>query len=299
MFEEKKVGLVLGGGGARGLAHIGVLKVLEDNNIPIHMISGTSIGAVIGALYSSEPNAKKLEKEALETNWNDLFDYTISRSGLIKGKRIEEFLENKLNNIKFNQLKIPLYITAFDIDNAQEIIFSKGEVSKAVRSSISIPGIFIPVENGGRTLVDGGVIDPLPIEILKKKKADIIIVVNVDSAKEKPAIEGIAIDKKGKKVLPNLFKILQKSSFMLSSKVCNSQLTEQGADWVISPNLSKISSLDFSRPKKIIRRGEREAKKSIKRIRKLTEPNAFKDFLLNLKEDIKEDIMDIKKEINN
>ena len=297
MLKGKKIGLVLGGGGARGLAHIGVLKVLEKNNIPIHMISGTSIGAVVGAFYSSEPNAKKLEKEALEMDWDNLFDYTISRSGIIKGKKIEEMLEKRLSDIKFKELKIPLYITAFDVDNSQEVIFSKGDVSKAVRSSISIPGIFIPVENGGKILVDGGVIDPLPIEILKKKKADIIIVVNVDGTKEKPAIEGVAIDSKSKKKLPNVFKILQKTTFSVSNKICNSQILEQGADLVISPNLSKISTLDFSKPKKIIRKGEREASKSIKRIRKITEPNAFKDFLFELKKELKEDISDIKKEL--
>ena len=185
MEEKKKVGLALSGGGARGIAHIGILKTLEKYKVPIDYISGTSIGALIGALYSAEPNAKKLEKEVLEIEWKKLFDYTIPTKGLIKGKKIEEFLKEKFGDLKFNELKIPLFITAFDIENKQEIIFHKGNVAKAVRASISIPGIFVPTENNGKILVDGGLTDLIPTEILKKEGADIIIAVNLNSIKEK------------------------------------------------------------------------------------------------------------------
>ena len=104
MVNRKKVGLALGGGGAKGLAHVGVLKVLEKYNIPIDYISGTSMGAFVGALYSAGPNAKKLEKDMIKTNWNELFDYTIPIQGLLKGEKIENFLKKKIENKEFKDV---------------------------------------------------------------------------------------------------------------------------------------------------------------------------------------------------
>lgn len=286
MFKRKKIGLALGGGGARGLAHIGVLKVLEDYKIPIDMIAGTSMGAVIGALYSAEPNAKKLAKEARASNWKDLFDYTISKSGLIKGKKIEEFLEKKLDQIKFNELKIPLYVTAFDLDQKREIVFSKGNVAKAVRASISIPGIFIPVQNKGEIIVDGGVTDIIPTEALRKAKADIIIAINVDSLKEKSTLYGQKADsKETKKKIPNLINTITRSLQVIESEACKSEILNEKADLVISPNLEKIGTFDFQKAKQAIKIGERKARISIEEIKKLVEPNIFKEFLKDLEKE--------------
>ena len=135
LFKRKKIGLALGGGGARGMAHIGVLKILEKNNIPIDMISGTSMGAAVGALYSLEPNAKKLEKEVLSMKWKELFDYTISSKGIIKGDRIYNFFKKRLKNANFSDLKLPLFVTAFDIGNkrgAPVVASASGKVIKVV-----------------------------------------------------------------------------------------------------------------------------------------------------------------------
>jgi NTE family protein len=287
MFERKKVGLALGGGGARGLAHIGVLKILEKNNIPIDFIAGTSIGAVIGALYSSEPNSKKIEKEALETKWNDLFDYTIPRCGLIKGAKIEQYLEKKLGNIKFNQLKIPLYVTSFDIEKNQEVIFSRGDVAKAVRASISIPGIFIPVENNGKILVDGGVIDPIPTEILKKMGAEIIIAVNVDIVKERiPIFNEEATLKPGIKKIPNVLKTISRSLQVIESESSILDANKDKADLIINIDLEETGTLDFSDVKKSIKKGEDIARISLRKMKRLTEPNPFKLFLDELNENL-------------
>ena len=286
MFKKKKVGLVLGSGGARGLAHIGVLKVFEENGIEIDMISGASIGALIGALYSAEMNSKKLKKDALSMNLNKLFDYTISRSGFIKGKRIENFLDERLGNLKFKDLKIPLYVTAFDIDNNQEIVFNRGNVAKAVRSSISIPGVFFPTRNGGKNLVDGGVVDPLPIEILKKKGADIIIVVNVEEFEGKPPIEATARRSDKKHAFPNILKVLQSASNMMTHENCEFELLKNKADVVICPRVSKINMMDFHKAKKAIRRGQRAAKKSLRQIKRLTSPNLVKELIEEVGEEI-------------
>src|SRR6056297_3089720 len=187
MAKRKKVGIALSGGGSKGIAHIGVLKILEKYNIPVDFVSGTSIGAVIGALYCSGYTSKKLEILFTEDKkeWKKLFDYTFPKHGLIKGKRIEKFIQEELKDTKFKDLEIPLYITAFDIENKQEIYFNKGSVSKAVRASISIPGMIVPVENNNRILVDGGIVDPIPTEVLKKAGADIIIAINVNERETK------------------------------------------------------------------------------------------------------------------
>ena len=295
MFKRKKIGLALGGGGARGLAHIGVIKILEDYKIPIDMIAGTSMGAVIGALYCSESNAKKLAKESIAFNWKDLFDYTISKKGLIKGEKIEDFLEQKLDEIKFNELKIPLFVTAFDLDQKRELVFSKGSVAKAVRASISIPGIFIPVQNKGEIIVDGGVTDIIPTEALRKAGADIIIAVNVDSVKEKCTLYGQKADsRKTNKKIPNFLNTLTRSLQIVEAEACKSEILNEKADLVISINLEKIGTFDFSKAKQAIKKGERKARSSIEEIKKLAEPNIFKEFLeglekeLNLKKVIKE-----------
>lgn len=285
-MKEKKIGLALGSGGARGMAHIGVLKVLEDFNIPIDFISGSSMGAVIAALYSAEPNAKKLEKDSLEIEWKKIFDYTFPRSGLIRGERIEKIIRDKLNNIDFKDLKIPLFITAYDLEERQEVIFTRGNVAKAVRASISIPGIFVPVEINNKILVDGGITDPIPTEVLKQAGADIIIAVNVDCIKEKkPLLNQEAVDKKGSKSLPNIIENTSKSFQILTSEACRADLKGRKADFVININLEKIGTMDFKKGADAIKEGEKSARKSLEHIKKLTQ-NHFRNFLDELQKNL-------------
>jgi NTE family protein len=282
-LHRKKVGLALSGGGAKGFAHIGVLKVLEENNIPIDFISGTSMGAVIGALYSAEPNAKKLEKSVLDQDFKNIFDYVFPKLGLIKGDRIENFLEKVLHNLDFKDLKIPLFVTSFDLEKNQEIIFHKGNVSKAVRASISFPGIFVPVENKNRILVDGGVFDPVPTEVLKKFGAEIIIASNVNFVKEKsPKYNEIATLKKSNKKIPNIIECASKSLHIIESEFSKFDLIKDKADFVINLNLEKIEIFDLSKAKQAISIGEKVTRKSLKEIKNLTEPNLFKNFLDDL-----------------
>lgn len=284
MFEKKKVGLALGGGGARGLAHIGVLNVLEQNKIPIDMIAGTSSGALVGALYSSEPNAKKLALEVSKEKWDEIFDYAyLPRYGLIKGDKIEQMLEEKLNDIDFKDLKIPLFVTAFDVEHKKEIIFHKGNVAKAVRASISIPGLFVPVENNNKILVDGAIVDPIPTEILRKQGADIIIAVNVNNVKIKSAsMNETAVKRKGTKKIPGIMISASKSLQIMSSEVSAADLASDRADLVININLEDIGTLEFSKWKEAISMGERVAKKSIEDIKRITKPNPLRDLLLDI-----------------
>lgn len=178
-----KVGLILGGGAARGYAHIGVLKKLEEENIPIDFIIGTSIGALIGAIYASGNDLEKIIKDVRDINFLKLIkmlDLNIPQKGFIKGDKIEKFLSSYMKN-DFNELKIPLYVIATDIKRGREIIFSNGSVTKAVRASISIPVVFEPVEFQNTKLVDGSIIDFDAVDLAIKLGADIVIISDVSS----------------------------------------------------------------------------------------------------------------------
>ncbi|MBW6442382.1 patatin-like phospholipase family protein [Patescibacteria group bacterium] len=286
MKKRKKVGIALSGGGARGLAHIGVLKVLQENHIPIDYIAGTSMGAVIGAFYSAELNIKKLEREVLDINWKDLFSYHFPVKGLMKSNKIEKFLRSKLGNITFDDLTIPLFITAFDIESKREIVFTKGDVVKAIRASISIPALFAPVSNKGRVLVDGGIVDPVPTEILKEK-ADIIIAVNVNKRRIREPIlneEAVSNERDKKTTVPNILACAAKSLQIFTSELSTADLIGDEIDFLINVNLEDVSALDFSDSQRIIKKGEQKAREVIEDIKATSKPNLFKDFLKELEE---------------
>ncbi|GAG46380.1 unnamed protein product, partial [marine sediment metagenome] len=177
MKKKPKIGLAIGSGAAYGLSTIGVLKVLEENEIPVDMISGSSIGAVIGALYASGMKSFKLEDELLTMRWRELLDFVIPEKGLVAGNKVENYLRDLIKYKTFEELKIPLYIIAVDVNKGRQIVFNKGDVASAVRASMSIPGVFTPVEMEGMTLVDGGVINPVPTDVLKKR-CDVIIAID-------------------------------------------------------------------------------------------------------------------------
>lgn len=296
LFDKKRVGVALSSGGSRGLAHIGVLEILEKNKIPIDMIAGTSMGALIGALYAIEPNAKKIEKQIFKLKDEKLFDYTFPRYGLIAGKKIEQILDKMIGDVDFKDLKIPLYVTSFDLGNSREIIFHRGSVAKAVRASISIPGIFIPIINKERILVDGAVADPIPTEILKKSGADIIIAVNVNYMKnKKPLINAKATAKQSKKNLPSIYQNVMKSLHIRDCELSEADLFGEKADIVINIDLEKVEGFDFTKSPMLINKGRYYAKKSIKKIQ-LASGHPFKEFLESLKEDlgVKEIVKEVK-----
>jgi len=187
-----KFGLALGSGSARGMAHIGVIQVLETYHIPIDMIAGTSIGSVVGAVYATGASIGKMKKAALAMKHGKsfaLFDPTIPRSGLISGNRVEETLNSiALKDKTFDDLKIPFSAVATDIKTGAKVILNQGSMIKAVRASVSIPGIFTPVKYQDYYLVDGGVVDPVPADVVQKMGADIIIAVSLTEKSPKSII---------------------------------------------------------------------------------------------------------------
>lgn len=280
MKKKKTIGLALGSGGARGFAHIGVLKILEENNIPIDYISGTSMGALIGALYASGMNADELEKEMkkVSKSWKNLFDYNlIPKNGLIRGDKIEKWIKSKLKVKTFEELKIPLFVSALDIKSNQEIIFNSGNLAKAIRSSISIPGIFTPVIHKKRLLVDGGLIDPIPSEILSESGADVIIAVNVNDFNKKERILSKAnFEKVDTSKLPNLTYILSESLKSSISTISSMDSEGDEIDYLINIPLENVGMFEFEKIDEAISFGEMVTKKSIEKIKKIIGYNIIK-----------------------
>jgi len=181
-MTKVEVALVLGGGGARGLAHIGILKVLEKNHIPIHLIVGTSMGAFVGGFYAAGTGIDLMEELALSVDRKfvaKMLSPSLSTSGLVDGERVRSYLEEFVGNLNIEELRIPFSSVSTDLATGEEVIFSSGSLVDAIMASIAIPALFKPVRYQGRYLVDGGLVNPLPVSVAHKLRANVVIGVNV------------------------------------------------------------------------------------------------------------------------
>ncbi|MCL4475313.1 MAG: patatin-like phospholipase family protein [Nitrospirae bacterium] len=249
-----KVALVLGAGSSRGFAHIGVLKVLESNKIPIHMIVGTSAGSFVGSLYAYGFNAFQLQKMSFSLEKGDIIDLTIPDNGFIKGEKLEEFINSTVKNTPLEKMRIPFYPVATDIQTGQEVVFGKGNTGTAVRASCSIPGIFRPVKSEGRMYVDGGVVSPVAVDVARRMGADVVIAVDIASAVSEVQPES-TIDT-----------MLQSVSIMYS-KLSVIQLNK--ADVVIKPKVAYIGASDFSKRHEAVLEGEKAALEALPAIQNI------------------------------
>lgn len=251
-----KIGLALGSGGARGFAHLGVLKVLEEENIPISYIAGSSIGALVAALYASGLGLDRLYKLAKSFRRNNFIDLTIPKMGLIAGKRITEFIRLLTKGKKIEELEIPIAIVATDLQTGAKVVFRQGDVARAVRASISIPGIFVPAEVDGRLLVDGGVVDRVPVSVAREMGADIVIAVDVSPVNVNSEITSI-------------FDVILQSLDILQDEIVSHR--QLASDVMIRPRVEAYSSRAFTDIEEIIAIGEEEARKNIAKIRQAIE----------------------------
>ncbi|MEI8361244.1 MAG: patatin-like phospholipase family protein [bacterium] len=180
--KRPTIGLALGSGGSRGLAHIGIIKVLEAHGIPIDFIAGSSIGSMIGGFYASGMNIQNIEDIALKANWRQIFSMVDPHlgSGLIGGKKVSSFIESKIKGKTIEDCLIPFVAVATDLKNGEAVILNRGDMVKAIRASISIPLVFKPVIIDGRLLADAGLSAPVPVDIVRSMGADIVIAVNLD-----------------------------------------------------------------------------------------------------------------------
>jgi len=262
MANRKKVGLALGSGGARGLAHIGVIKVLLEEKIPIDVVVGTSMGAFVGGLYAAWGDINQLETEALSfgyREWMSMFFDPVWGSGLIKGDKIEKKLKEIVEDARIEELKIPFGAVATDLNTAEVVVIDKGDLARGVRASGSVPLLFEPVIMGGRHLVDGGVSCPVPVEIARQMGADIVIAVNLDSVYFLP-------ENRNKETTSPLA-ILKNSLFLLKYHLAEKEVRE--SDVIINPLIPYVKDLDFVNKAEIITGGEEAARKMVSLIKKL------------------------------
>ena len=253
---NKKIGLALGAGGAKGLAHIGVLQVLKRESIRIDMIAGSSMGAIIGAAYAAGTDVDILAKLVCHLNHSLYVDINIPRMGLLKGKRAQSLIELLTHGKNFAQLNIPLAVVATDIEKGERVVFTEGDLATAIRASMSIPGIFNPVRYRGRLLVDGAVTERLPVYALKEMGADFIIGVDV---KYLPRENG------GNIVIKNIYDVIMQSIEILENKVFISCL--DFVDVLITPDTQKIAVTDFTKAEECIKLGVAAAEEKLEAIK--------------------------------
>lgn len=251
-----KIALALGAGASKGFAHIGVLKILEANKIPIHMIVGTSAGSFVGSLYAYGFNAFQLQKMSLTIEKGDIVDLTIPDNGFIKGEKLEEYINRMVSNTTIEKLRIPFYAVATDLMNGQEVIFGKGNTGTAVRASCSIPGVFRPVSIGGRLYADGGIVSPVAVDAARKMGADVVIAVDISSDIDSSQPQ-------------NTLETILKSISIMYAKIAGQQLSR--ADIVIKPKVSFIGSADFDKRHEAIIEGEKAALEQLPRIKEIVE----------------------------
>jgi len=244
MGKRPRIGIALGSGGAKGFAHLGVLKVLEENHIPIDMISGSSMGALVGSLYASGIHIDQLYKMATAFKRKYYLDFTVPKMGFITGDRVKNLIKAFTHNKNIEDLKIPLAIVATDLQKGKKVVFKSGPISEAVRASISIPGIFVPVQINDQLLVDGGVVDRVPVSVVKEMGADIIIAVDVSQVKKNEQITSI-------------FDVIMQSLDIMQDELVHHR--EIASDFMIRPHVEQYSSREFTNIEEIIKIGEEEA----------------------------------------
>jgi len=259
MKTKPKIGLALGSGGPRGLAHIGVLKVLIKHNIPIDFIAGSSIGAMVGGFYAILKDINKIEKISLNVNWRqvmNLIDPTLNL-GFITGNKVKKYLESYIDRTNFKDCKIPFSVVATDIKHGDTVVINKGEVASAIRASISLPLIFRPIHQESEMLTDGGLSMPVPVEVVKKMGADIVIAVNLDN-------DYFTNNKNGKL---GFYRIAYNSIYLLRHHLAVANIKD--ADVVINPKVGNARWDNFLNSKEIIAAGEEAATKMLPKLKKL------------------------------
>ena len=252
--KPAKIAVVLGAGASKGFAHIGVLKVLETQKIPIHMIVGTSAGSLVGSLYAYGFDAFTLQGIAMKVEKSDVIDYTIPDNGFIKGEKLEGFINKTVKNTPIEKLKIRFYAIATDISSGEEVAFAKGNTGEAVRASCSVPGVFQPKKIGGKTYVDGGVVSPVAVDVARRYGADVVIAVDISG--------GIAGE-----VPQGIMDTMMKSVDIMYSKIAAYQV--KNADIVIRPNVKNIGSTEMEKRHEAILEGEKAAVEALPAIQQI------------------------------
>ncbi len=310
---RKTVGLVLGCGSSRGWAHIGAIEALEDANIPIDLIVGCSIGSYIGAIYASE-SIKSLKDFVLKMDGKKVFSYfdiVLPRSGLLDGtKKLRELFSIHTDVQNFSELKIPVMMVATDLETGQKVVLKSGKLLNALRASMSIPGLFAPARIKNRWLVDGGLVDPVPVSVARAVGADIVIAVDLSSGiiskqkqkKQKFQSKKTPVEQEEKKnelieklskyyenagssfknkindlfkkeaSTPDIIETVTTSFNIMQDRITRINLAVTPPDVLIQPHLGELKMLDFDQVEHTIEEGYIRAKEKIEDIMIMLEP---------------------------
>lgn len=252
--RKPKVGVALGSGGARGFAHIGVLKALETHGIEVDMLAGSSMGSLIAAVYANGIDPHMMGKLALNLKRKHWLDLTVPSLGFIAGDKIKQLIRLLTHGKQIEELNKPLAIVATDIESGERVVFREGPIDQAVRASISIPGIFVPEKVGNRLLVDGGVIDRVPVTVIRDMGADIVIAVDVAQFDTPMKVSTI-------------FDVIAQTIDVMEREILRHRII--AADLVIRPDVGHYSSIAYSGVEEIIDLGERAGIEHVERIHEL------------------------------
>ncbi|MBU3230711.1 patatin-like phospholipase family protein [Shouchella clausii] len=252
--KKPTIGLALGSGGARGFAHIGVLKTLTEAGVHIDYLAGSSMGALVATMYGVGHSVETMEIFAKHFKRKYYLDFTVSKQGLIAGQKIESLIRLLAKRKKLESLFPPVQVVATDLLSGQKVVMTKGDVAKAVRASLSIPGIFVPVQRDGQLLVDGGVVERVPVSVVRQMGADIVIAVDVSFFRTTLTS-------------PSIYEILMQTMDVMGRELARKQ--EHAGDILLRPILKHSSPLDFSETDQLIKQGADACRQQLPGILKL------------------------------
>lgn len=251
--REPVIALALGGGGAKGFAHVGVIKVLESHGIRPKIVVGTSAGSFVGAMYASGKSPFELQQLALALEESDIRDLTLSTEGFLQGQRLQNFVNKQLNNMPIQQFPKRFAAVATQMDTGRKTAFNSGNAGQAVRASCSIPNVFVPVTIGGKRYVDGGLVSPVPVETAREMGADIVIAVDI-SARPGSGKSGLL------GILDQTINIMGMQSLERELKLANV---------VISPSVSNFSVANLESKHQAILNGEQAAQAKLAELQRV------------------------------
>jgi NTE family protein len=260
---QPQVALVLSGGGVRGFAHVGVIKVLYDAGVPIDLIAGTSAGSIVGALYADQGKIDDVQTDVINVGLSSLLDFNnVPRSdGVFQGYKLQKFLLEHMQAKTFDQLKIPLIVVATDLKTGTPVKLDSGPVAPAVQASAAIPALFDPVSLYGYTLIDGGMSDPVAVDMVQPYHPKMIIAINV--AEQLPA------------AIPSTAEGIYNRAFIIS-RLNMSRMSATGADVLITPDVGATKVLDIDKKAQLIKAGQDAAQKALPEIKHLLAERGIK-----------------------
>jgi len=254
--KERRLGLALGAGTARGFAHVGVLKVLESHGVPVDLVVGTSVGSLVGCMYAFGHPVFEIQRMAMALERGDVVDLIVPDNGFIRGEKLEAYVNRLVGNTPIEEFPVPFHAVATDIAAGREKVFSKGNAGAAVRASCAIPGIFRPVKIGDGTYLDGGLVSPVPVDAARGLGADAVIAVDISGGVD-GTVPGSILDT-----------LIQSAGIMYAK---SAEVQDARADVVIRPQVGRIFAGDFTRRHEAILEGEKAAIEALPEIRKVLE----------------------------